>query len=516
MDGAGLSSCPASVSEAYALPDEVDGAHKGLSWCKQMKSKYGVILGRSWGGLPRDAQKEWDRSKCNEQLKLGKLQSCEERWGWSYLNNWLKTARTLVRGLSTVTCGSEIKTSTFCRYANVVVDFSKATVSGSSRAFARGFVHTYGELDQSAGSFPDVPGILHEHVGRTEADKDMRCDVTEKRPVFVISNDDIFNLGHYMNDVMTVWNMIALSKRDSKTAVLINFDGIRAGGPAGGGAHRLMLANSPDEHGPFGGYYESWFEEVRKATDYGKKRVCFAELYFQPFPGVPWFWNDWSAINDCSVKSASPLFQSFNLFFRKRWAAAHSSSSKPSALALPSPDDGDTVHVVVEMRGLKREKGMASICRYIANMPELLQALKTIPNVRITAKNFAEISFAEQVALTHSAGVFVSMHGAGTTHLFHAAIGKPNCCALVELQPDHSMKFQFSLGHGNQARMLGSHYFRYEAADGLTRSDGTHVDVAIVKGLVSQAVLAVRTKPTCLHAVRDTTADALEAPALGA
>jgi len=168
------------------------------------------------------------------------------------------------------------------------------------------------------------------------------------------------------------------------------------------------------------------------------------------------------------------------------------------------------------MRGLKREKGMASICRYIANMPELLQALKAIPNVRITAKNFAEISFAEQVALTHSAGVFVSMHGAGTTHLFHAAIGKPNCCALVELQPDHSMKFQFSLGHGNQARMLGSHYFRYEAADGLTRSDGTHVDVAIVKGLVSQAVLAVRTKPTCLHAVRDTTADALEAPALGA
>ena len=510
--GANLSSCPSSVSESYALPDEVDGAHKGLSWCKQMKSNYGVILGRSWGGLPREAQKEWDRSKCNEQLKLGKLQSCEERWGWSYLNNWLKSARTLVRGQSTVTCGSEIKTSTFCRYANVVVDFSKATVSLSSRAFARGFVHTYGELDQSAGDFPDVPGILHEHVGRSEAHKDMRCDEIEKRPVFVISNDDIFNLGHYMNDVMTVWNMVTLSKRDSKTAVLINFDGIRAGGPAGGGAHRLMLASRPDEHGPFGGYFESWFGEVRKATDYAKKRVCFAELYFQPFPGVPWFWNDWSAINDCSVKSASPLFQSFNLFFRKRWAAAHPSSPP----ALPSPDDGDVVHVVVEMRGLKREKGMASICRYIANMPELVRVLKTIPNVRITAKNFAEISFAEQVALTHSAGVYVSMHGAGTTHLFHAAIGKPNCCALVELQPDHSMKFQFSLGHGNQARMLGSHYFRYEAADGLTRSDGTHVDVAIVKNLVAQAVLAVRTKPTCLHAVRDTTIDVLEAAALGA
>lgn len=507
--------CPANLRAGYKVADAADGK-QDLKWCKSMQERYGVVLGRSWGALPRDAQKDWDKSKCNEQLKLGKLQSCDERWGWGYFNDWLRTARTLVRGHSNVVCGADIKTSTFCRYSNVMVDFGRVSIVGSGRSFQRGFVNTYGKRDPAGGDFPDIPGLFHYEQSETAAGPSS-CDVTEERPVFVISNDDIFNLGHYMNDVMTVWNMLMLAKQDSKQAVLINFDGIRAGGPAGVGAHRLMLQDRPDEHGPFGGYYDSWFQEVRKATDYGSKKVCFKKIYFQPFPGVPWFWNDWSAINDCSLKGPSPLFQSFNAFVRRRWEEAHSSagdlkeglSIPPKKPALPAPDSGDVVHVVVEMRGLKSNKGMANICRYIPNIKQLLKALEIIPNVRVTAQNFAEISFAEQIALTHSAGVFVSMHGAGTTHLFHAAVGRPNCCALVELQPDHSMKFQFSQGHGNQARMLGSHYFRYEAAMGLTGADGTRVDVDAVKGLVELAVDAVRLRPTCTHDADDSTSPSL-------
>jgi hypothetical protein len=49
----------------------------------------------------------------------------------------------------------------------------------------------------------------------------------------------------------------------------------------------------------------------------------------------------------------------------------------------------------------------------------------------------------------------MSMHGAGTTHIFHAAIGSPNCCALVELFPDTSVDFYTAQGYGNIARMLG-------------------------------------------------------------
>jgi hypothetical protein len=43
------------------------------------------------------------------------------------------------------------------------------------------------------------------------------------------------------------------------------------------------------------------------------------------------------------------------------------------------------------------------------------------------------------------------------------------------------------------------------AALGKTRAGGTEVDVPEVTQLVSQAVQAVRTKPTCLHDVKDTT-----------
>jgi hypothetical protein len=40
---------------------------------------------------------------------------------------------------------------------------------------------------------------------------------------------------------------------------------------------------------------------------------------------------------------------------------------------------------------------------------------------------------------------------------------------------------------------------------GRTRTGGTEVDIPEVTQLVSEAAHAVRTKPTCLHDVKDTT-----------
>lgn len=97
------------------------------------------------------------------------------------------------------------------------------------------------------------------------------------------------------------------------------------------------------------------------------------------------------------------------------------------------------------------------------------------------------------------------MHGAGTTHIFHAAIGEKDCCALVELQPDHTIGFQSAWGYANIARKLGMHYYRYEAAMGLTSIHGTTVDTGIVKKLVENAIKDIKTtNRTCLHDVKDT------------
>ena len=123
-------------------------------------------------------------------------------------------------------------------------------------------------------------------------------------------------------------------------------------------------------------------------------------------------------------------------------------------------------------------------------MADLLAKIENIPHVRVTVQDFAQLDFAEQVKLSHSAGVFLSMHGAGVTHIVHAAIGAPNCCALIEMFPDASTGFHTIWGFGNLARHLGMHYYRYEAKTGDTDVAGTTVDVTEVMITVSCLVLS--------------------------
>ena len=123
------------------------------------------------------------------------------------------------------------------------------------------------------------------------------------------------------------------------------------------------------------------------------------------------------------------------------------------------------------------------------------------------------------------------MHGAGTAHaMFHAAIGRilcmhipllpsflfhhvqlnstqhdpvfpcpsrflhvlgsPNCCALVELQPESKLGYQHTRGYMNLARLFGLHYYRYQAKDGLTGTNGTVIDIDNVTDLVRQVVIS--------------------------
>ena len=119
--------------------------------------------------------------------------------------------------------------------------------------------------------------------------------------------------------------------------------------------------------------------------------------------GFPWFWNDWSRENECSYVGPSPLYQSFSLNLRKRW------ETKYGVESLPRPPT-DVVHVVLEVRVLAKKKAQ-SAGRIISNLRELVSEIEKIPNVRLTVQEFARIPFKKQVALAHSAGVFISMHG---------------------------------------------------------------------------------------------------------
>ena len=330
----------------------------------------------------------------------------------------------------------------------------------TTRSFSEGFFTVYGKM-HNYGYSQNIPGFLVQNEGnidttvlenskngkgRMDSQKRMdsilermhsNCDIIETRPTFILSNDDIYNLGHYYNDLIGIWGMLTLSKINSKNAILLNIDGYRKNGPAGVGSHRIMLPGQPDEHGPYIQYYKSWFSEVQKAKDFGMKRVCYKQLFLPPTPGIPWFWNEWSAINECSQQAPSPLYQSFNLFMRYHWNNAYSSDSTSSsgggsnAIAqkgltsttttttttptttstttttttnnnnntniLQNPPT-DIVHIVIEVRAINPNKrNNHSSGRHISNLYALIEALKTIPGAKITAQDFAKISFNEQV-----------------------------------------------------------------------------------------------------------------------
>ena len=490
-----LATCPAEVAEAYNTPQASAGGASDVAWCKKSAAEHHVQVGRSWGSLPRHMIDVWESRRCNEIVASGDIQACDAKWGWGMFDSWIRNKKAIISGHSTATCAVNAVTSTYCRLTDVVVDFSKARVNGITREFSTGFLTTYGD---QVSPLAVAPG--HTHVTVPIGQKaDMQCDVMESRPTFFISHDDIFNLGHHINDVVAVWSMAVLAGRSTADNLLVNMDGLREGGPAGGPKHRMMVATDPDAWGPYIGFYKSWFGDMKRAAEYRQMRVCYSEVYFQPYPGIGWFWNNWGHVDECSKQGPSPLYQSFSLFMRQRWEEEHGSGS------LPSPPT-DRVLVVIEARSINKKKtNNHSVARHIVNLDALVAELRTIPGVEVRAQDFATLAFKDQVALAHSAGVILSMHGAGTTHLFHMAVGRPNCCALVELQPDKSIGFQSAVGFGNLARMHGLHYFRYDAADGLTGPTGTTVNVEAIRGLVEQAVRAVTTKPTCLQQAKDTT-----------
>lgn len=463
------------------------------SWCDSAKAAHRVIIGRSWGTLNKHDQKLWEDHHCNEHMAIGTVLPCEQKWGWTWLQSWHSNQRT-VSGNSTCMV-DQIRTATYCELSEVMLDFSKAKVQGLSRGFESGFLTIHGDINHAA--LPLYPGIRNP---KTAFNRDV-CDRYEDSTAFLLSNDDIFNLGHYINDVMMVWAQMAMTADKGQGKMLLNMDGLRAGGPAGGPAHRLMLANAPDTHGPYSAaYYHSWFDgKVVKAVDYQKQKVCFRKLITFPLPGVPWFWNDWGRINDCSLIAASPLYQSFNYYLRKQV-----SGNRALLKADLAPPPVDKIHIVIEVREInKAKRNNHSSARHIRNLKEVIAGLQTIPNVMVTAQNFAALDFVQQIQLAHSASIILSMHGAGTTHIFHMALGAKNCCGLLELFPDESVDFYTAQGYGNLARMLGLHTVRYVPPRGSTQSAGTTLEVEKVVALTKQLVDKVSLQPTCFHHVKD-------------
>ena len=110
-----LIQCPSDMVRQYdQVPNTSKDGEDNLTWCQRMKSKHNVVIGRSWGSLGRSEKLSWDSKKCNELISLGKVQTCAERWGWKWFDNWSKKKYEAYEGGSNVTCIADVKTTTFC------------------------------------------------------------------------------------------------------------------------------------------------------------------------------------------------------------------------------------------------------------------------------------------------------------------------------------------------------------------------------------------------------------------
>ena len=106
--------CDVATRLRYGLLDNSSSTTEDLAWCKRARQNYRVFIGRSWGTMGKDERFYWDKVKCNELLAAGQLQTCSQRFGWHFLSEWLQNNRTIVHGISTVTCAMNLKTSTLC------------------------------------------------------------------------------------------------------------------------------------------------------------------------------------------------------------------------------------------------------------------------------------------------------------------------------------------------------------------------------------------------------------------
>lgn len=93
-----------------------------------------------------------------------------------------------------------------------------------------------------------------------------------------------------------------------------------------------------------------------------------------------------------SFVAASPLYQSFNVFLRQNLLS----------LLPPSPPVKD-VHIIIVVRKVNPNKrNHHATGRYIRNLAALIDGLRSIEGVKVTAQDFAEISFLEQIQLAHT------------------------------------------------------------------------------------------------------------------
>uniref|UniRef100_H3D0M6 EGF domain-specific O-linked N-acetylglucosamine transferase n=1 Tax=Tetraodon nigroviridis TaxID=99883 RepID=H3D0M6_TETNG len=196
-------------------------------------------------------------------------------------------------------------------------------------------------------------------------------------------------------------------------------------------------------------FSETWraFSEndIIHLKTYDSKRVCFRDAFFSLLPRMRYglFYNT-PLISDCYSEG---MFRAFSQHVLHR-------------LNIPQdgPKDG-RVRVTLLARSTEYRK--------ILNQVELVNALKTVPHLKVNVVDFKykDVPFLVQLKITHNSDIFIGMHGAGLTHLLFL----PDWAVIFELY-----NCQDESCYRDLARLRGVRYVTWQKMNQVFPQDKGH------------------------------------------
>ena len=255
-----------------------------------------------------------------------------------------------------------------------------------------------------------------------------QCDVTIERPVTFMKLDAGVNMYHHFCDFVNLYAAQHINGSFSRDIELVRWD-----------------------TGTM--YYQDLFESVwnvftrnpiRSLSEFAGKTVCIREAIFSLLPRMFYglFFN-MPLVPQCY---GSGLMKAFSRHLLSRLNISH------------RPLD-QQVQVTLVPRDTKY--------RNILNQEQLVSALKTVGAINLTVAEYSprRLSFLQQLQQTHNSDVFITMHGAGLTHLLFL----PDWGAVIELY-----NCEDAACYRDLAAIRGVKYLTWEEPSSLFPQDEGH------------------------------------------
>jgi hypothetical protein len=522
--------------------DEPVLSSNDYQWCLDQinPNKGGVIVGKSWGKLKTQSERNrFESLNCNS-VNSGINPSCNHAWGDKHIQNWRKNHffhkscqptksqffPTSSSSETEVHCYHNENKEYYCTLTNVQINFNqfKEIKNPQSSIPKREFQKDFLTIDcnsstslssSSASSHSPSSNMIPSdfklsHLFSSQLSNPKRCDDYVSGTTLIYSHDNIRNLAHTMNDFMNVWLLLWLERQANSSSSLhfLTIDSMRE------------YNNFNDIINSFYVIYEKNFKKISKAMDFHLKPkkhsiICFEKVILQSLPSRGFVWDHWQADLPCSFIGPSSLFQRWNLHVRDSLgllpvslSSSSSSSTSTSSISCPTLPKLDKIIILLVVRSeSNNEWGSYRTSRLFLNFLEIKQTLleiaktssssSSLPPVEILVQDFKDLpAYEDQIELMSRVSIIIAMHGAGIVQSMLMSLGSLNCCGIIEMIPEG--EFSPVRGFANMIRKMGFHYHRIAIDARNSKSEGAIVPIQVLENEVIGMIKKVTQEPACI------------------